>query len=216
MLMTGKDSRLGHGGAELKRTSLITFALVIAAALAVVLGGLGMAMMASGCGGAASTTTTTTTSTTLNTTTSTTAAPPSTIAADIAGATFTAQLSGVNEVPAVDTAALGTVTFTVDSTGTKMAYVLKVTALSNVTVARLRNAVAGATGDIVATLFPGPKKKGSFTGTLATGTLKASSLTGPLKGKTIGDLVTLMKNLEIYVNVGSTAHSNGEIRGQVQ
>ena len=105
----------------------------------------------------------------------------------------------MNEVPAVDTAALGTVTFTVDSTGTKMAYVLKVTALSNVTVARLRNAVAGATGDVV-----------------ATGTLKASSLTGPLKGKTIGDLVTLMKNLEIYVNVGSTANSNGEIRGQVQ
>ena len=215
MLMTGKDSRRGHGGAELKRTSLIAFALVIAAAFAVVLGGLGIAMIASGCGGSATTTTTTSTSTTLSTTT-TTAAPPSTTAADIAGATFTAQLSGVNEVPAVDTAALGTGTFTVDSTGTKMAYVLKVTGLSNVTVARLRNAVAGATGDVVATLFPGPKKKGSFTGTLATGTLKASSLTGPLKGKTIGDLVTLMKNLEIYVNVGSTANSNGEIRGQVQ
>ena len=56
--------------------------------------------------------------------------PSTTAPVNIAGATFTAQLSGVNEVPAVDTAALGTVTFTVDSTGTKMTYVLKVTALT--------------------------------------------------------------------------------------
>ena len=199
----------------MRNTSRFTLALRVALAIAAGVGVIGSAAMISGCGGGTTTTTTSTTAPT-SSTTSSTATSSTTAPANIAGATFTGQLSGVNEVPAVDTAALGTVTFTVDSTGTKMTYVLKVTALSNATVARLRNAKAGAQGAIVATLYPGPKKKGAFTGTLAKGTLKASSLTGPLKGKTLGDLVALMKNLEIYVNVGTSAHSSGELRGQVQ
>jgi len=199
----------------MRNASRITTTLAIAVALAVGLGLFGIAAVGSGCGGATTSSTTLDSgpgTTSILSTTSTTETTP----ANIAGATFSAQLSGVNEVPAVDTAALGSATFTVDSTGTKITYVLKVTGLSNATVARLRNGKAGATGEIVATLYPGPKKKGAFTGTLAKGTLKAASLTGPLKGKTIADLVALMKSLEIYVNVGSTANSSGELRGQVQ
>lgn len=47
------------------------------------------------------------------------------------------------------------------------------------------------------------------------GSLGASDLLGPLKGKTISDLLGLIKAGQVYVNVGTTKHPNGEIRGQL-
>jgi hypothetical protein len=95
-------------------------------------------------------------------------------------------------------------------------YVLIVSNISNVTVARLHEGKAGATGPTILTLFGGPTKSGVFTGVLAQGTLTAADLGGPLKGKSVQDLVTLMKAGSVYLNVGTTAHVLGEIRGQVK
>ena len=41
-------------------------------------------------------------------------------------------------------------------------------------------------------------------------------LTGPLTGMTMGDLVHWMRSGEAYVNVHSTTHPGGEIRGQIE
>ena len=50
---------------------------------------------------------------------------------------------------------------------------------------------------------------------LGAGTLTAASLQGPLTGKHVSDLVNLMKTGEAYVDIHTTRHPNGEIRGQI-
>lgn len=129
--------------------------------------------------------------------------------------TFTAQLTGDQEVPAVSTSATGTLTFTVADDGSKVDYVFTVTDLVGVQIARLREGKAGAAGGSIITLYDGPKTE-SFSGILAQGSFTAADMEGPLKGKTIEDLVTLILAHSVYFNVGTLGHSGGEIRGQLQ
>jgi hypothetical protein len=143
------------------------------------------------------------------TTTSTTGAPTG------APMSFTAQLTGDEEIPAVSTSATGTLIFTVANDGSKVDYVLSVTDLVGVTIGRLREGKSGANGESIMILYDGPKS-GSFTGVLVEGSITADDLEGPLKGKTIEDLVTLILADSIYFNLGTDGHSGGEIRGQLQ
>ena len=126
---------------------------------------------------------------------------------------YQAQLSGASESPAVTTAATGTLTFTVAADRSNVSYVLSVKSLEDLTVARLHQGKAGQVGSSIATLYPGPAKSGAFTGLLKTGSLTASAFTGPLAGKTMSDLVTLLNAGSVYVNIGTSAHRSGELRG---
>ncbi|HEY7079080.1 MAG TPA: CHRD domain-containing protein [Nitrososphaeraceae archaeon] len=47
------------------------------------------------------------------------------------------------------------------------------------------------------------------------GSIDDSSLVGPMKGKTISDLVSSINNGNNYVNVHTQGHPDGEIRGQL-
>jgi hypothetical protein len=132
------------------------------------------------------------------------------------GTVFTADLAGTDEVPAVSTSATGTVSLTVSADGSSVGYILTVDNIKNATAARLHQGKAGATGETILTLFNGPTKSGTFSGTLAVGSLKAANLEGPLKGKTIGDLVALLESGSVYLNVGTSAHTSGEIRGELK
>jgi hypothetical protein len=175
------------GGVLMKR-------LVVAVSILVVLG-------TAGCGAAAVTTTTGATS--LETTTSVGQL-----------VTFNANLSGQDEVPPVKSSATGLATFTLDSSGTVVAYALNVGMLDSPTVAKVHLGRAGTNGETILTLYPGPTKKVMINGTLAQGSFDATKLQGSLKGKTIADLVTLIKAGEVYLNVGTVKHRGGEIRGQ--
>ena len=130
--------------------------------------------------------------------------------------TYTADLGGGNEIPALTTAANGTLTLTVAADGTSVDYVLKVNGIISLTVARLHEGKIGATGATIFTIYGGPTKSGLYTGTIAQGSFTADDLAGPLKGQTIDDLVGLIETDSVYLNVGSEAHPDGEIRGQLQ
>ena len=130
--------------------------------------------------------------------------------------TFVASLDGKQEVPPVTTSATGTLTLTVSADLTSVDYILKVSKLSDLTVARLHEGASGKEGTTIATLYNGPTKSGSFTGTLAQGTLTKADLAGPLAGTTIEDLVALLVAGSVYINVGTTSHTSGEIRGQLK
>jgi len=153
-----------------------------------------------------------TTSTTISTATTTSTAAPQ------AGGTLTysAQLTGENEIPALSTPAGGIFTLSVAPDGSSVRYILRVSAITDVFVARLHEGKAGATGATLLTVYGGPTMSGVFSGTLTQGSFKASKLEGPLKGKTIAHLEALVEAGSVYLNVGTSAHPKGEIRGQLK
>jgi len=135
-------------------------------------------------------------------------------------AEFIAQLSGGEQIPAVTTAASGTALFVLNPEGTELDYKLTVADLNYVTMAHLHLGAIGKNGPPVVWLYPSapPMKEieGLTNGVLSAGTITAADLTGPMAGKTIADLVAAIRTQDIYVNVHTREHTDGEIRGQLQ
>ncbi len=129
---------------------------------------------------------------------------------------FKAKLTGKNEVPSVKTSAKGEIKFKLSSDGKELSYILDVKNIKNANAAHIHSGAKGKNGPPVVNLFTGPKKENIFSGELSKGTLTANDLIGDLMGKTIADLVHLIKSGDIYVNVHTDANPNGEIRGQVK
>jgi hypothetical protein len=138
--------------------------------------------------------------------------------------TFTAALSGANEVPAVPTTATGTATLTLE--GTQLAYTINVTGLQNAKVAHIHIAPTGQNGPVRLNLCgtgdPLPACV-SGTGVLATG-INGTTVGAP--AITFDSLLSAMRTGGAYVNVhtdnddatlntGPGDMASGEIRGQV-
>jgi cytoskeletal protein RodZ len=132
------------------------------------------------------------------------------------GATYTADMSGSEVVPAVTTEATGKATFKVDDTGTKVSFTLSVSKMTDVNASRVHVGAAGSNGSGVVVLLAGRYGEGLYTGPVASGVFDASLLIGPLKGKTIADFVAMIERGEAYLTVGSAKNPNGEIRGQIK
>lgn len=165
-------------------------------------------VLAATCGGseeATSTTTTEGTGTGGSLTTSTT----------LGAATYVAELAGAEAVPPVETEATGTLLLSYDPDEDTMTFSLGVDSLSDPSVAAIFEGAAGEEGAAVVTLFGGPAKEGSFTGTLAEGTITADDLTGSLEGATLADLVALIDEGMAYVSVGTADHPTEAIRGAI-
>jgi hypothetical protein len=177
---------------------------------------LGILLLLSSCAGTVATTTSSVSSARASSTTLVDSTSTTGTTIPIMDRTYTAELSGKEVVPEVDTSATGTATFTVDATGTRVHFVLKVSAIIDATAARVHAGQIGSNGQGLLILFPGPTKSGNFTGVLAEGNFSASALIGSLTGKTIVDFVALVKSGSVYVNVGTLNNPKGEIRGQLR
>ncbi len=129
---------------------------------------------------------------------------------------FRASLTGKGEVPAITTKAKGEADFMVSKDGKELIYVLKLKNIENVMAAHIHAGKKGEEGVPVAGLFAGPKKEGKFSGVLAKGTITDKDLVGPLAGKTIDDLVKMIKDGDAYVNVHTTRVPAGELRGEIE
>jgi len=129
---------------------------------------------------------------------------------------FKAKLSGSEVAPAVMTKATGEAEFKLSKDGKEITYTLKLEGIENVTAAHIHAGKKGENGAPVAGLFMGPKKEGEFSGEVAKGTITDKDLVGKLAGKTIGDLVKLIRNGDAYVNVHTEKNPGGEIRGQIK
>jgi hypothetical protein len=132
-----------------------------------------------------------------------------------AGHTFKAKLTGKDETPAVMTKATGKAVFKLSKDGKELTYTLEVKGIENATAAHIHAGKMGANGEVAVGLFKGPKE-GKFSGTLAKGTITDKDLVGPMAGKTIADLVAMIKSGDAYVNVHTAANKAGEIRGQLK
>lgn len=111
--------------------------------------------------------------------------------------------------------ATGEAVFTVRKGGKALEYKLTVKGLENPVAAHIHNGKPGTEGPPVVGLFSG-KKKGTVNGTLAEGTITEKQFMGPFKGKTVADVIQLIKSGDAYVNVHTEKMPGGEIRGQIK
>jgi hypothetical protein len=151
---------------------------------------------------------------------------------------ITVQMTGDEEVPAVQTAATGTFTLTLSMGGAggsassastastsgggglippglTVSFKLEVNNITDANAAHIHLGAKGQNGPVIYPLFTGPQKNGSFSGVLAEGALTEANLTGPYQGKSFADLVGAVLAGQCYVNVHTAANPNGEIRGQI-
>jgi len=127
---------------------------------------------------------------------------------------FKAKLKGQNEVPPVTTTAEGKVKLKVKDSNIK--YKLNITGITDATMAHIHQGKSSENGEPVVDLVADGNKQKTSNGLFINGSIVDSSLIGPLKGKSVSDLVSSMNSGNNYVNVHTQAHPDGEIRGQLE
>ena len=149
---------------------------------------------------------------------------------------FTATLSGKEVVPPVETGGTGMTNFEVSDNS--ISYQINVLNAGKITSVEIHKGAAGTNGEAIAIVFKPKNSSGNLRGDLpkigdlpkfsdissttqksssfsASGNINESSLTGPMKGKTISDLISALQSGETYVAVHTEDHPKGEIRGQI-
>jgi hypothetical protein len=140
-----------------------------------------------------------------------------------AATSFSATLSGADEVPAVTTPATGTATFSVS--GSEITYTINGTNLQNAVLGHIHIAPSGQNGpvrlNLCGTGAPQPACA-SGTGVVATGTNGTTVGDPPI---TFDELLSAMRTGGAYVNVHTSApgctpgapgcNPGGEMRGQI-
>jgi hypothetical protein len=133
------------------------------------------------------------------------------------GQSFSATLSGGDEVPPTESNSTGTAKFQVNENNSQVSYWVNITGIKKVNQAHIHNGTTGENGDIVVTLSKGKSAKGNDRPPQIgfAGNITKDDLQGPLKDKDISDLVSLMSAGNAYVNVHTDKYPDGAIRGQV-
>jgi hypothetical protein len=133
------------------------------------------------------------------------------------GQSFSATLSGSDEVPPTESNSTGTAKFQVNENNSQVSYWVNITGIKKVNQAHIHNGTTGENGDIVVTLSKGKSAKGDDRPPQIwfAGNITKDDLQGPLKDKDISDLVSLMSAGNAYVNVYTDKYPDGAIRGQV-
>jgi hypothetical protein len=130
--------------------------------------------------------------------------------------TFSARLSGSQEVPPVRTNANGRFFARLSRNGRRLRFILVVRDIRNTFAGHIHLGRRGVNGPIVAFLFGNLRNPVSVRRRVFTGTITRQDLTGPLKGRCLKALLRQMRQGNAYVNVHTTQNPNGEIRGQVR
>ena len=127
---------------------------------------------------------------------------------------FRAKLDGNNEVPPVNSTAEGVATFKVkDDTITSK---INITGITDVTMAHIHTGKKGENGDPIVDLLKTGEKDKTTGGVTIKGNFTASDFKGSMKGKALSDLQSAMGTNETYVNIHTSDHPDGEIRGQIK
>jgi CHRD domain len=133
------------------------------------------------------------------------------------GQSFSVTLSGSDEVPPTESNSTGTAKLQVNDNNSQVSYWVNITGIKKVNQAHIHNGTSGENGDIVATLSKGKSAKGDDRPPQIgfAGNITKDDLQGPLKGKEISDLITLMSDGGAYANVHTDKYPKGAIRGQI-
>jgi hypothetical protein len=129
---------------------------------------------------------------------------------------FTANMVGGNEVPPVSTNGTGYASFRTSVNDTVLKYKVNMTGLSEITGAQILQGKVGQNGDVIIDLWNDSKKNTGKPATTIRGNITNSDLLGPMKGKILDTLLAAVNTGDTYVNVNTSSHPSGEIRGQIK
>ena len=127
---------------------------------------------------------------------------------------YGAWLTSEKQLPPVETDAVGVALFRAGPDRRRVEYWLFVADIEAVHEAHIHKGPSDLNGNVVAYLFGPAQQPVTKTGLLSSGTLTDSDLVWPLTGTP--DLLAEMRDANVYVNVHTTDHSSGEIRGQIR
>ena len=128
---------------------------------------------------------------------------------------YRAILRGSNQNPPVETNAHGVFIATLSADGKSLTFKLIVANMENVTMAHIHIGDSATNGPVAVFLFHTETPIARQDGILSQGTFTASDFKGPLMGQAFSALLNAIMNGDAYVNVHSTQHPAGEIRGQI-
>ena len=130
--------------------------------------------------------------------------------------TFSATLSGKDEVPPTKSIANGTAKFLVNENDSQISYWVNLTGLKKIIQAHIHNGTSGQNGDVLVNLSNSKSAKNLDNPEIQlTGTITKDNLQGPLKGRDLSDLLVVIRNGQAYVNAHTEIYPKGAIRGQI-
>ena len=124
-------------------------------------------------------------------------------------------LSGKDEVPPTESNASAWAKFQSVDNDSHLSYGVSIVGLKEITGAHIHKGSEGQNGDIVTVLSEAKSAEGGNETISLNGNITKDGLQGPLKGKEVSDLVSLMRNGSVYVNVHTNEYKDGVIRGQI-
>jgi CHRD domain len=124
-------------------------------------------------------------------------------------------LSGKDEVPPTESNASAWAKFQSVDNDSQLSYWVSIIGLKEITGAHVHKGIDGQNGDIVAVLSEAKSAEGGNETISLKGNITKDGLRGPLEGKEVSDLVSLMRNGSAYVNVHTNEYKDGIIRGQI-
>ena len=127
---------------------------------------------------------------------------------------YRAKLDGNNEVPPTETPAEGVINF--KTKPDMLTWKMNITDLAEATGLHIHQGSVGQNGDVIVDLLKVSKHSETPKGMIMRGNVTAASLQGPMQGKTLEDLKTAMGGGNTYVNLHTTDHPDGLIRGQLK
>ena len=135
-------------------------------------------------------------------------------------------LDGDQQIPPVETDAVGFVGLKFQDDTTRLVYNINLDNIHNVTGVSLYHKNKDQNGTLVLDLLKEAgesnrefakvseiTRAGEITGTISLGGVTKEDLTGELQGKSLSDLRELMHNGELYITVHTKDFPNGEISG---
>ncbi len=127
---------------------------------------------------------------------------------------FRAKLDANNEVPPVNSTAEGVANFKVkdDTITTK----INITGITDISGGQILTGKKGENGDTIIDLLKTGEKTKTPGGVAIKGNFTASDFEGSLKGKALSALQSAMGTNQTYVNIKTSDHPDGEIRGQIK
>jgi hypothetical protein len=127
---------------------------------------------------------------------------------------YKAKLSGKNEIPPVHSSAKGSASF--KSRKDTLKWEINITGLNNATGAQLSVGNKSDIGQQVVDLMKLGNSSNTPLGIMINGQISAADLGGTMQGKSIEDLKSAMSSGNTYLNILSSDHPQGELRGPIK